>query len=240
MRIPVRAALFGLAVAALPASSNAASLQVTPTTVEVVAPSAAATIKLRNDDARPITAQVRVFRWSVVDGKEKLEPTDAVVVSPPVVSLAPKKDYVVRIVRTSRQPVAAEESYRLLVDELPDPQRMKTGAVNLLLRYSLPVFFGAPDRGGAKVTWRVEHKGGQLWVSAQNLGERRMRISGLGLKNANGETISFGDGLNGYVLARSTMRWAAPKAVQGFGAGGTALISAQSDLGRINASAQVQ
>jgi fimbrial chaperone protein len=240
MRMTARAALFSLAVAALAASAHAASLQVTPTTVEVVAPGAAATIKLRNDDARPITAQVRVFRWSVVDGKEKLDPTDAVVVSPPVVSLSPKRDYVVRVVRTSREPVAGEESYRLLVDELPDPQRIKAGAVNLLLRYSLPVFFGAPDRGDAKVTWRVERKGGQLWVSAQNLGERRIRVSGLGLKNANGETISFGDGLNGYVLARSTMRWAAPKEVQGFGAGGTALISAQSDLGRINASARVQ
>jgi fimbrial chaperone protein len=232
--------LFSLAVAALAASAHAASLQVTPTTVEVVAPGAAATIKLRNDDARPISAQVRVFRWSVVDGKEKLDPTEAVVVSPPVVSLSPKRDYVVRIVRTSREPVAGEESYRLLVDELPDPQRIKAGAVNLLLRYSLPVFFGAPDRGDAKVSWRVERKGGQLWVSAQNLGERRMRVSSLAMKNANGETISFGDGLNGYVLARSTMRWAAPNEVQGFGAGGTALISAQSDLGRINASARVQ
>jgi fimbrial chaperone protein len=239
MRMTARAAIFGLAVVALAAGAHAASLQVTPTTVEVAAPSAAATIKLRNDDARPITAQVRVFRWSVVDGKEKLEPTDTVVASPPVVSLSPRTDYVVRIVRTSRQPVAGEESYRLLVDELPDPQRMKAGAVNLLLRYSLPVFFGAPHRGDAKVDWRLEHQGGQLWVSAQNLGDRRMRISGLGVKNASGETVSFGDGLNGYVLARSTMRWAAPNKVQGFGAGGTALISAQSDLGRINASVRV-
>jgi fimbrial chaperone protein len=240
MRMTAQAAIFGLAVVALAAGAHGASLQVTPTTVEVVAPGAAATIKLRNDDARPIAAQVRVFRWSVVDGKDKLEPTDAVVVSPPVVSLSPKTDYVVRVVRTSRQPITGEESYRVLVDELPDRQRVKVGAINLLLRYSLPVFFGAPDRGDPKVAWRVEHKGGQLWVSAQNLGNRRMRISGLGLKNASGEAISFGDGLNGYVLARSTMRWAAPKAVQGFGAGGTALISAQSDLGRINASARVQ
>jgi hypothetical protein len=42
------------------------------------------------------------------------------------------------------------------------------------------------------------------------------------------------------VLARSTMRWAAPKTVRGFGIGGTALISAQSDLGRIDASARVE
>jgi fimbrial chaperone protein len=240
VRTTAPAAFFGLALLALTAKAHAASLQVSPTTVEVVAPGAAATIKLRNEEARPITAQVRVFRWSVVDGKEKLDPTDAVVASPPVVSLSPKTDYLVRIVRTSRQPVAGEESYRLLVDELPDPQRIASGAVNLLLRYSLPVFFDAPDRGDAKLMWRVEHKDGRLWVSTQNVGGRRMRISGLALKDTSGETVSFGEGLNGYVLARSSMRWAAPKTVRGFGIGGTALISAQSDLGRIDASARVQ
>ncbi|HZA01037.1 MAG TPA: molecular chaperone [Hyphomicrobiaceae bacterium] len=240
MSMTVRAALCGLAALAFTVGAHAASLQVSPTTVEVVAPAAAATIKLRNDETRPITAQVRVFRWSVVDGKERLDPTDFVVVSPPIVSLSPRTDYVVRIVRTSRQPVSGEESYRLLVDELPDAKRMKSGAVNLLLRYSLPVFFGAPDRGDAKLKWLLEHKGGQLWVSAQNLGDRRMRISRLGLKDASGQAISFGEGLNGYVLARSTMSWAAPKTVRGFGIGGTALISAQSDLGRIDASAQAQ
>jgi fimbrial chaperone protein len=240
MPMTARAAFFGLGVLLMTGRAAAASLQVSPTTVDVVAPGAAATIKLRNEEARPINAQVRVFRWSVVDGKEKLDPTDAVVASPPVVSLSPKTDYVVRIVRTSRLPVAGEESYRLLVDELPDAQRMKSGAVNLLLRYSLPVFFGAPDHRDAKLTWRVEHKDGQLWVMAHNPGDRRMRISGLGLKGANSETISFGEGLNGYVLARATMRWAAPKTVRGFGIGGTVLISAQSDLGRIDASARVQ
>jgi fimbrial chaperone protein len=240
MRMTAQAAVGLAALVLFTARATAASLQVSPTTVDVAAPAAAATIKLRNEEARPITAQVRVFRWTVVEGKVKLDPTDAVVASPPVVALSPNTDYVVRIVRTSRQPVAGEESYRLLVDQLPDRQRMKSGAVNLLLRYSLPVFFGAADRGDGKLTWRVEHKAGQLWVSAHNPGDRRMRISGLGLKDASGETVSFGDGLNGYVLARSTMRWTAPKTVRGFGVGGTALISAQSDLGRIDASARVQ
>ncbi len=39
----------------------------------------------------------------------------------------------------------AEESYRVLVDELPDPSRKKAGTVALVLRYSVPVFFRNPD-----------------------------------------------------------------------------------------------
>ena len=41
----------------------AASLQVAPVLLEVVAPGAAATVTLRNNGAKPIATQVRVFRW---------------------------------------------------------------------------------------------------------------------------------------------------------------------------------
>src|SRR3954471_12794319 len=40
-----------------------------------------------------------VFRWSQVDSKEKLEPTEEVVASPPAVTLAANGSYVARIVR---------------------------------------------------------------------------------------------------------------------------------------------
>jgi fimbrial chaperone protein len=34
--------------------------------------------------------QIRLFRWSQVDGKEKLEPTDEVAASPPAITMAAK------------------------------------------------------------------------------------------------------------------------------------------------------
>ena len=71
--------------------SWAASLQVTPVMIEVAAPGAATTVKLRNDGATPLNAQIRVFRWSQVNGEDKLEPTTDVVASPPLTKLSPKK-----------------------------------------------------------------------------------------------------------------------------------------------------
>ena len=124
------------------APASAGSLQVAPVLVDVAAPGAASTVTLRNEGTTPINAQIRVYRWSLVNGKEQLEPTDDVVASPPSVTLSPKGQYVTRIVRVSKQPVVGEESYRLLVDQLPDLSQQRNGAVNLLVRYSIPVFFG--------------------------------------------------------------------------------------------------
>jgi fimbrial chaperone protein len=218
---------------------HAASLQVQPALVDVVAPGAASTVTLRNEGQKPITVQIRVFRWSQVDGEERLEPTEDVVASPPAVELTPETDYVARIVRVVKRPVAGEEAYRLLVDELPDARQVKSGTIKLLVRYSIPVFFAEPDRTPPAVAWTVSRHAGRVIVSARNAGVSRLRISSLSLRDAGGHKISFGNGLVGYALGRSTMRWTAPAGGHRFAASGPVRISGQGNDGTIDAIAPV-
>ena len=221
--------------AGLPA--QAGSLQVEPVLVDVTAPGAASTVTLRNEGNAAIDAQIRVFRWSLVDGQEKLEPTEDVVASPPTVTLTPNGQNIARIVRVSKQPVTGEESYRLLVDQLPDLSQQKNGAVNLLVRYSIPVFFGAANKKNPTVAWSYVVKGDKVTLMARNNGDRRLRISALTLRDASGHSISFGNGLAGYALGQSTKSWTVPG--RGFAANGSASISAQSDGGPIQAAASI-
>jgi fimbrial chaperone protein len=223
------------AVFLIASSAQAGSLQVEPVLVDVTAPGAASTVTLRNEGATPIDAQIRVFRWSLVDGQEKLEPTEDVVASPPSVTMTPKGQYIARIVRVTKRPVEGEESYRLMVDQLPDLSKQQNGAVNLLVRYSIPVFFGAADKKSPAVVWSFAVKGDKLTLQARNNGDRRLRISVLNLRDANGRTITFGNGLAGYALGQSTKSWTAPANARGFALNGSASISAQSDTGPIQA-----
>jgi fimbrial chaperone protein len=236
--VPIAAALAALALA--PSPSTAASLQVAPVSIEVPAPGAAATIKLRNEGTTVLNAQIRVFRWSQTNGEEKLEPTDDVVASPPLAALAPQTEYTVRVVRVTKRPVAGGETYRLLVDELPDPKLQRNRMVTLVLRYSIPVFFYSREAAAAKLAWAIERRDGRVYVTATNSGDRHVRISALKIKDASGATISFGDGLTGYVLGRSSMRWVAPGQAHRLGAGSSVVISAQSDYGPISATSPVQ
>src|SRR6266508_5911005 len=84
--------VLGLLLASQPRAA-AATLQVAPVLVEVMAPSMASTLTLRNDGRDPVFAQIRVFRWTQEGGQERLEPTDEVVASPPSVTLARNTDY---------------------------------------------------------------------------------------------------------------------------------------------------
>jgi fimbrial chaperone protein len=238
MRKFVLPSLVFASLVALSAAPQAASLQVAPVRVEVAAPGAASTITLRNEGSTPLNAQIRVFRWVQRNGEDKLEPTEDVVASPPGASLAPKTDYTVRLVRVTKRPLEAGESYRLLVDELPDPKSRQNGVVTLVMRYSIPVFFSSRASADAKLAWSVEQRGSRVYVSAANAGDQPVRISFLRASHG-GRTVSFGDGLAGYVLGRSTMRWQAPGQFPRAD-GGPVTITAQSDRGPINALAPAQ
>jgi fimbrial chaperone protein len=230
----IATALFASLVAcAASAPAGAGSLQVEPVLVDITAPGAASTVTLRNEGTTPIDAQIRVFKWAIVNGKEQLTPTDDVVASPPSVTMTPKGQYVARIVRTSKQPVVGEESYRLLVDQLPDLSQQKNGAVNLMVRYSIPVFFGAPNKKNPTVAWSVAASGDKITLTARNSGDRRLRISALSLHDGSGKSLSFGNGLAGYALGQSAISWTIPR--HGFTPTGSISVKGQSDGGPIQA-----
>jgi len=215
-------------------SIQAASLRIAPTILSLIAPDSAATLTLRNEDARPVNVQMRVFRWSQDDGADRLEPTTDVVASPPLTTLAPNSDYLVRVVRVTKAPVVGEESYRLLVDELPERAKRRPGTVNFVLRYSIPVFFSNPEASPADVSWALRPRGKAAVLTAKNTGDRHLRISDLNIADGD-RAIAARDGLVGYVLSGASMQWPLSLAGGNLVAGRSVALSAQSDAGAINA-----
>lgn len=233
MRLTFAAFSTVMSLIAASAAGSAASLQVTPVSLDVPAPTAATTITLNNPGNIPLKAQVRVFKWLIVNGEEHLDPTADVVASPPVASLQPKTDYVVRVVRTSKAPVAAEETYRLVIDEIPDRTNQPKNTIAMAFRYSVPVFFTPNGGGNASLAWATHTVNGKTYLSATNSGSRRVRIADLKVSDDKGRSVVIAKGLAGYVLARSSMSWVAPDTVAS--AGTPMLVEASGDQGPINA-----
>ncbi len=211
----------------------AGQLTVDPILLEIDAPSAAGMLRLRNEQDAAAIVQTRVLRWTQADGVEKLEPTTDVVSSPPEVTLTPGVGYVVRIVRVSKQPVRGEESYRVLVDQLPTGPRLSAPTVRLIIRQSIPVFFRAQNVGRPVVAWSLTRKGKALFLNAANSGDERLRLASLRLRAASGTTISFGNGLLGYVLGHSSMSWQTPRASGDFAIGGPVKLTVQTNRGAL-------
>lgn len=237
MRSWISALLFATAAAALTAPALASSLQITPVNIEVPAPGAASKVTLTNGGAEALNAQVRIFKWVQKNGRDELVETRDVVASPPALKLGPGKKSVIRVVRVSKAPADAEESYRLMVDEVPSKPKSGQTAVGFAIRYSLPVFFSKPGEE-ADLGWSASVSKGQLVLKAANAGGRHVRLAGLKVMGANGKAVSFGNGLSGYVLGQSSRVWTAKS--KAIAPGATIKIVAQGDKGPIEATATVQ
>lgn len=217
-----------LAGMALAAPAEAGSLRVSPILIEGTGRT---TLTLQNKDNRPLNVQVRVFKWTQVGGEDKLVPTNEVVASPPVVTVSPNQDYVVRLQRQAAAPPTQEDAYRVVVDQLPNPNRQRNGTVEVVLRFLVPAFFGSPDISQPRLRWSLQSRGGRRVLVAENSGDRRIQLTNLALKSG-GKTVNVQKGLAGYVLGRSQKVW--PVAGNVGGGPGTMVIS-MSDRGAINA-----
>jgi fimbrial chaperone protein len=233
LKLRLCASMCAISIALAPPLAQAASMTVLPISVDVLQPGTIGTVTVRNSEARPLNAQVRVFRWTQVDGEDRLEPTEEVVPSPPIVSISAGADYVVRLQRTTSGEVAGEEAYRTVIDELPNPDRQRNGTVAVVLRYLVPTFFLSPDATQPKLTWSLSRQDGATILTATNDGDKRIQIVDLKLKTAGGRAVIVGKGLAGYVLGHSTRAWTVPAKA---GAVGGASVTATSDHGPILAS----
>jgi fimbrial chaperone protein len=138
----LRIALLAIAFACLSiGASAAASLRVAPVELDVAKGGFSTSLMVWNTGKTPVRIQVRVYLWTQKNGEDILTPTKDVVASPPIGTLKPGGENVIRIVRIASTAVTARESYRVLVDQLPDPKGPKAGVVSILIRHAIPLFF---------------------------------------------------------------------------------------------------
>lgn len=195
----------------MPSVVEASAVRLAPIPVELPDRDQAGLVTLANEDSEPVNFQIRAFRWVQEGGEDKLESTDQLVVSPPVFSIPGKTSFNIRVVRTHPGPVNGEETYRLLIDQLPKPvDSRKFGAgISMLIRSSLPVFIVNAD-AMADMHARVLSLDGKVYVDVTNRGNRHALMTAMTLTDkVSHKTIKLPVDLrgSGYVSAGATKRY---------------------------------
>lgn len=201
--LPVLAA----AMAALPAS--AADLQISPVSIAFKPGQSAAGITLQNQGESPVYGQVRAFQWTQRDGEDVLTETADVIVSPPIIEVAPRAMQTIRLVRRGAAPAAGEGTYRLLIDEIPRDGGQASG-VDILLRYSVPVFMLPAGNPAPQLAWTVLRDNGEWTLRVRNSGTLHAQLGATRLRNTAGTDFDISKGLLGYVLPGQQRSWKLP------------------------------
>jgi fimbrial chaperone protein len=184
----------------------AQSLQVAPLMIDLPPAAASSVLTLHTDNNEGVAVQARVFRWFQADGEDKLEKTEDLVISPPVLTLRNGTPSTLRLVRVAKTPVAGEETYRVVIDELPNRKKLQAGTVALTVRQSLPVFFAGDDVRAGSLAWKVAERKGKLILEATNAGQKRVKLTKLAVTDGNNHDLVKNGGL-AYVLGGQTKAW---------------------------------
>jgi fimbrial chaperone protein len=204
------------ALAATACVVQASGLQVSPIGLRLATSASAEALWLTNTGTGPVHAQVRVFRWTQADGKDLLEPSRDLVVSPPMVTIAPGDRQLVRVIRqVAPASDGMETAYRVIVDELPVDAADRPG-LTFVLRYSVPVFLAPLGDPAMKATlragWEKGPDGPHLRI--HNTGNGHAQVADLTWQGTQGRRVLLLPGLVGYALPGATMRWKLPPDAQ--------------------------
>lgn len=198
-----RAATLTLALALWAAAPAAAgTFAINPVNVQLPPDRAATELSLANPGGEPVTVRVSVSRWTQKDGRDRVEPTRDIVVSPPIFVVAPGARQLIRIGTRTR---IAGAAYRIVVEELP--AAAKTVGINVALRLDLPFYVLSEVRAKPQVSWAARHdSSGELIVTARNAGARHAQILGIAAEDASGRRIAATKAM-GVVLPASERSW---------------------------------
>lgn len=208
----------------------AGTLRVAPVRVEVAPNKQFCSLSLSNDGAEPATMQIRGYGWTRDRaGNDLLDQAGGPTVNPSIIAIPAGETRLVRCSLPNR-PSAVEESYRLIIDELPgiDPA---PGTVRTLLRISIPVF-RAPGMAAPAIGWSVERNregAGRLILS--NRGNRHGQILAIILhsKTSKAEPVRMTRGF--YLLAGGEAELPLPDGM----ADGLAAVEVETTGGRLSA-----
>ena len=193
-----------LLLACFAETANAQAITVLPVSIQMQPGQQAASLTIINQGDAESAVQVRAFVWSQVDGEERLTPSDDIVASPPLATIAPGAIQVVRLVL--RQPAQGNEgTYRILLDQIPPAAA--PGTVRIALRLSIPVFAAPATRVAPHLAFHVETSGDQAFLVAINSGTAHDTLRNIVLATGDGQVVSMEAGSSPYVLAATTHRY---------------------------------
>ena len=201
MNTLLKAAALALATASAAAPAIAAEFSVTPVRIFMTPRDRAVAITVTNDGDQEMVVQADLYSWKQKPGGEdELVLTEDMILSPPIVRLAPKSRQVVRLARLGAPPTLDEKTYRMIVREVPEagPAQNKDLKLQVALAFSLPIFITPPSAKRQLVCATQRIAADTVRASCENKGNAYAQMRGFALLGGSGEKVAGRDG--GYLL----------------------------------------
>jgi fimbrial chaperone protein len=208
--------LLSLVLMLFPLFAQAGSFSVNPIRVEITAPETTSSLQLSNKDSQAVVVQTSVVKWTQKDGKDVYTKTDGVIVTPPIVSIAPHDSQMLRVGLMRPCNPSEETSYRVLIKEIP-PKIKRIPGIHFALQISMPIFI-MPAEIHNSLQWSASKKGPQnLAIRLVNNGNTHIQVTRIKVYQQQQTKPLFMKDIFSYVLPRqaATLNFKLPQPISG-------------------------
>lgn len=179
----------------------ASEFSVTPVRIFMGPRDRAVAVTLTNEGDEEVLMQAQVFSWKQKPGgDDDLVPTEDMILSPPIVKLAPRSRQVVRLARLTPPPSGVEETFRLIVREVPEAKPpTKEARLQVALAFSLPVFVTPTSAKRRLLCEPARATADTVRITCRNEGNAYAQVRAFALLSDGGDKIAGRD-TGGYIL----------------------------------------
>ena len=191
----------------LPPVAFAGEFRVTPIRLDFDRGAKSGVITIVNEGADRLNVQMKAFEWvQDAEGKDQYTETNDIIFFPRIMSLEKNDEKIIRA--GIRVPATTKEkTYRLFIEEIPEPRKAEGVNVAIAIRFGVPIFV-KPLKGEVKgEIEKVELSKGGFNALIKNGGNTHFIINSINIKgkNGKGEEI-FSKELSGWYLLSGVSR----------------------------------
>jgi fimbrial chaperone protein len=184
------------------------TFSISPLRIDLSAAATTGALTVRNEEAVAVVVQADGLLWEQADGADKLTASRDLLVSPAVFTLPPNGSQLVRVALRRGADPRQELSYRLTLQEVPQPASADFNGLKVTLRLSLPVFVAPLASAEPQLAWSAGTDGsGHPVVTASNTGTAHARILKFSVTPADGSAGVFDQTGAAYVLPGQSRSW---------------------------------
>ena len=137
-----------LAIFLSPQISKPADIFVNPIKLFFDARQKTTIIKVKNNSDQKLTLQIDAYSWTQdEDAKDQYQPSQDIILFPKILSLEGGEERIIRVGINS-PPMMKEKTYRIFLEELPQPLQIEGNVLRTILKIGIPVFI-APVKSEA-------------------------------------------------------------------------------------------
>lgn len=193
----------------LPSLVNAGQWRVAPVRINLDQRAKSSVITILNDGDETVTLQGNAMEWTQdALGKDVYKETKDLIFFPRVLMLKKGEQKIVRA--GIRVPATAKEkTYRLFLEEIPQPKTGTSGATQLTvtIRFGVPIFVKPLKEEPAAELAAVTLDKGAVSADVRNTGNTHFRITEVTVKGSDAKgQETFAEKLNGWYLLAGASR----------------------------------